>query len=329
MRIFSLGLIGLLCILPFAVSAQLVTCLGPECQACHLVGTAQNIINFLISVSAVIGAMLFGWAGILMVTAGGKEAKITQARNIFTNVIIGLIIMLAAWLAIDTVMKLLANQDLSQIGGWNKIECVELPQYTSGQVLVADFMNPTPGQSRGTASGLSGGTLTESQINSLIASGGTYDDMVCSAASSAGIAGECASLKALMRVESSGCQNKQSPAGAFGCMQILPSTAKQYDPTLANLSDAAVAQLLYNDDAYNIKLGVTIYKDAYDKYNGNHNLVYAAYNGGHGANKASSNCPGQLRWQCQWDDNAQTVPNIGYKETRNYVQNINKLRQEL
>lgn len=331
MRIFPLVLLGFVLMLPLVVSAQIVTCLGPECQICHLVSLGQNIINFLISISAIVGAMLFAWAGIKMATAGGNEGQISKARNTFTNVIIGLLIMLGAWLGIDTVMKIAANQDLSQIGGWNKIECVDLPEYRNDPnvALVADFMNPTPGESRGTASGLSGETLSESDINALIASGATYDELVCSAAASAGIGGECASLKALMRIESSGCTNKVSNAGAYGCMQILTSTARQYDSQLANASDVYIQNLLLNDNAYNIKLGVLIYKDAYEKYDGNRDLIYAAYNGGFGANDSSNDCPGKLKWQCEWDDSLHTVPNTGYEETRNYVENINNLREQL
>ena len=329
MRISSFVLAGLILILPQIVLAQIVPCLGPECQTCHLVALGQNIIEFLIGISAFVGAMLFAWAGLLMATAGGNEGKISKARGIFSNVIIGIIIMLAAWLIVDTILKALANQSLTRLGMWNEIECVDLPQYSNTANLVVDFMNPNPGQSRGTASGYSASSLTESQINALVASGGSYDALVCSAAASAGIAGECASLKALMRVESSGCVNKVSAAGAYGCMQILPSTARLYDPSLKNATDAYITDLLVTNNEYNIKLGVTIYKDAYQQYGGNRDKVYAAYNGGFGANAASNDCPGQLKWQCQWDNPSQTVPNTGYQETRNYVTNINNLRGQL
>ena len=329
MKTSVFAVVGPLLVIPFFVSAQLVPCLGPECQACHLIGLAQNVINFLIGISAVIGALLFGWAGFLMVTAGGKSSQIEKAKGIFTNVVIGFIVMLAAWLIIDTVMKLLTNQG-GRLGVWNTIECVTLPGYDDGAMLVEpDFMNPKPGESRGTASNLSQSTMSQEQLDALAAGGASYDQMVCAAATGSGIGSECASLKALIRVESSGCVNKVSPAGAYGCMQILPSTAKLYDPSIANWSNQAIADRLKNDDAYNINLGVAIYKDAYAKYGGNRDKIYAAYNGGFGANESSSNCPGQLRWQCEWDNDEHTDPNEGYVETRNYVRNINNLRGQL
>jgi hypothetical protein len=330
MRLLRLAALGILFAMPLLASAQLVPCMGPECQACHLVSLGQNIINWLIGISAVVGALLFAWAGFKMVIAGGNASEIAKARGVFTNVIVGLIIMLAAWLVVDTVLKILTNQNLSRLGGWNSIECVDLPVYGTGMRLVEpDFTNPYADRSRGTASGLAASSLSDAELAALVASGASYDSILCSAASSAGIGGECASLKALMRIESSGCVNKVSPAGAYGCMQILPATARNYDPALANASDTYIANLLMNDDAYNLRLGVQIYQDAYNRYNGDRNLIYAAYNGGFGANERSADCPGMLRWQCEWDNREHTVPNTGYEETRNYVRNINNLRGQL
>ena len=64
--------------------------------------------------------MLFAYAGWKYMTAGGNIGKATQARDIFTNVAIGLVIILAGWLVVDTVMKTLVKEHAG-FGPWNKI----------------------------------------------------------------------------------------------------------------------------------------------------------------------------------------------------------------
>jgi soluble lytic murein transglycosylase-like protein len=78
-----------------------------------------------------------------------------------------------------------------------------------------------------------------------------------------------------------------------------------------------------------MKIGTAYLQDLANKYDGDLNRVVAAYNGGPGANGPSRDCPGSLRWQCQWDNQAQTVPNKGYEITRKYVQRVNNYYSQL
>lgn len=114
----------------------LVSCEGSQCQACHLVQLADNIIRFLISIMAVLGAILIAWAGLLMATSRGNTGQLAQGKRILLNTIVGLAVMLAAWLIVDTIMKSLAGSEA--YGMWQEIQCVALPQYGSGAELVAE-----------------------------------------------------------------------------------------------------------------------------------------------------------------------------------------------
>ncbi len=110
----------------FAQDSTFNICEGWDCQACDLVSLAETMIDFLILISSIVGALLFMYAGFLYVTASGSREKISSAHSIFTNVAIGFIIMLSAWLIVDTVMRLLVKD--SFLGGpWNKIQCVAQP----------------------------------------------------------------------------------------------------------------------------------------------------------------------------------------------------------
>ncbi len=102
--------------LPFlvlAVGDGIVPCKDSSCSICDLVELAQNIINFLVMAAASIATALFVYAGILYIFAGGDKEKISKAHSIFFNVVVGFVIVLAAWLIVDLVMTVLLDQSFS------------------------------------------------------------------------------------------------------------------------------------------------------------------------------------------------------------------------
>jgi len=139
-------------------------------------------------------------------------------------------------------------------------------------------------------------------------------------------------IKAIVQAESSGNPNAthldKDGQSSYGLMQVRPDTAKNYDLSLIGLTNAQIGEKLKNPD-YNIKIGTAYLEDLAAKYNGDLDKVIAAYNGGPGANGPSRDCPGSLRWQCQYDNPAQTVPNTGYAVTRNYVNTVNNFYSQL
>jgi len=313
--------------------AQLVPCGHDDnpCDICHFVELGNNVLTWLIGVLMVIFAIIAAYAGFKLVTSAGNVQAYSEAKGMLGNAIIGLIIVLAGWILIDTVMKsLLRGTDgvISGYGPWSKIACGV--QYSG----IDRIYHPVPDGGRGVAAVGGVGSFDPATVSALAAISAP-DDKVKAAAAAAGLDAEQArNLQALMRVESSGCTNKISPVGALGCMQIMPTTAVQYDKRLVGLSDAELRERLMNDD-YNIELGAKIYKDLYTHYNGDVTKVYAAYNGGPGANSPSRDCPGYIdnrrimRWECEWDNPQHTIPNIGYIETRNYVKKVAAVSAQL
>jgi hypothetical protein len=84
-----------------------------ECGLDDLVALVQRVINWIIMIFAPIAMIMFAWAGVLMVTAGGNKGQIDRAKGIFTNVAIGLVIVLSAWLIVYTITTtLLKDPDL-------------------------------------------------------------------------------------------------------------------------------------------------------------------------------------------------------------------------
>lgn len=90
----------------FASSAGLVPCGGsgePPCSFSLLIELIQRIINFLLIIAAPIASILFAYAGFLYLTAGEESGKISKAHDVFLNVLIGIVIALAAWLVVNTI----------------------------------------------------------------------------------------------------------------------------------------------------------------------------------------------------------------------------------
>lgn len=133
MRIFLFTLllgIGSLLIFPAGVNAApLVPCDGINCQSCDIVKLGSNLFTWLVRIMATLCAIVIAIAGFKMVTAGGDSGAISEAREMITNVVIGFIILLSAWLIVDTIMKMFVD---ASFGPWNKIDCVAQPQGGGG-----------------------------------------------------------------------------------------------------------------------------------------------------------------------------------------------------
>lgn len=108
----------------------------------------NTILLWLIGVLFALFAVFIFMAGVKLVTSGGNPEAKSAAKASFTNALIGILIVLAAWIMIDTVMKglVVGDGDLSVVGGtgfgpWNQIQCVDQPVPT---VVYEDVQGPLP-----------------------------------------------------------------------------------------------------------------------------------------------------------------------------------------
>lgn len=92
---------------------------GTGCGPCDLIKLGNAILDWLKIVGPIIATILMVYAGTRMVISGGNQAEKEAAKKIITNTLIGLVILLAAWLLVDEVMEALGQS------GWDDIACVE------------------------------------------------------------------------------------------------------------------------------------------------------------------------------------------------------------
>ncbi|OIO51621.1 MAG: hypothetical protein AUJ11_01700 [Parcubacteria group bacterium CG1_02_44_65] len=92
---------------------------GRDCTLCDLWQLASNIITFIsFNLAIPLGVFLFVVAGAIFLVSGGSPKMIEWAKTIFTNTVVGLIIIYISWLFIDTLLKTIAQG--SFVGAWNQ-----------------------------------------------------------------------------------------------------------------------------------------------------------------------------------------------------------------
>ncbi len=74
------------------------------CDFAALMLTVQRFINLLLYVMVFIAVAMIVWAGYNYLTAGGNTGKIKKAHDIFRVTIFGMIIALASWVVVNTVV---------------------------------------------------------------------------------------------------------------------------------------------------------------------------------------------------------------------------------
>ena len=91
----------------------LVPCDGVDCDFKAFMTLINKVINFIFVYMALpIAAIMFAFAGFLMVSSGGSTESRTKAKSIFTNAVIGLVLAAAAWLIIKTILVIAGYKDI-------------------------------------------------------------------------------------------------------------------------------------------------------------------------------------------------------------------------
>ncbi len=297
-------------------AAGLVPCGGfsdsAMCTACDFVVMAQNIMKWFVAISASIVALVFALGGMKMVMSAGNTGAVSEAKEMMTNSVIGFLILLGAWLIVNTVLMTVMS-DGKGIEVWGEIQCVPNPTMTATNTGGGSVTNTGGGSVTG------GGTVLN--IAQITQKYGTQINSYCSGSAIS----NCKDVvTALIAAESGGRTSVTSGAGAVGLMQLLPSNGGRN----CEQNDTACIDS-------QIQKGIKMIESTYASTN-SIPLTLASYNGGGAAIAPSGCCPSGYAYQCQYDcggdknykqctalSNVCTA-NTGFIETRNYVSNICK-----
>ena len=84
-----------------------------ECTFNDVIELAQAIANKVVLFGLLLSPFIFAWAGWLYLTSGNNPGNRKKANGIFVNVLIGLAIMLGAWLVVKLVLTALVSSNIT------------------------------------------------------------------------------------------------------------------------------------------------------------------------------------------------------------------------
>ncbi|MDD5626863.1 MAG: hypothetical protein PHW01_02575 [Patescibacteria group bacterium] len=125
-KLFStiiLALLGISLVLNLA-HAALVPCGGtgqPECNLCHFFVLIQTIFKYLLGFLGIVALLIFVIIGFMFLFGSTNEGLLTTGKKALTSAIIGLVLVLVAWLIINTVGYAIG---WAQKGSWWTFNCV-------------------------------------------------------------------------------------------------------------------------------------------------------------------------------------------------------------
>ena len=93
----------------------------PACNLCSLLELVKTLINYAITLAFAFTGLFITWGAFVIMTAGGGSERVQEGKKIVTTAVIGLVIMLSAWLILGTVVQILTGSP-SKLP-WTQIQC--------------------------------------------------------------------------------------------------------------------------------------------------------------------------------------------------------------
>jgi cbb3-type cytochrome oxidase subunit 3 len=96
------------------------------CHLCDLIVGLNTIIKYIFSISIVVALTVIVVGSIFYIISAGDKKDIESAKGAIKNAVIGMVIVLSAWLIVNYSMKLLqtkSNLGISQVSGWSNFTC--------------------------------------------------------------------------------------------------------------------------------------------------------------------------------------------------------------
>lgn len=121
--------------LPILTYAQTSTIIPSDClvgnaEKCDLVDLVQMFANFyilLVKYLGAVGLLLLVIGGVMFITSGGNQERITRGRHIMVGTVIGLAIVLGSYVIVLNLQKFIGVKNVYQLNPSSnpEIGCIE------------------------------------------------------------------------------------------------------------------------------------------------------------------------------------------------------------
>lgn len=159
LKISLAGFVLALAFVPlFSMAQGLVPCgyADNPCDTGDVADFVNGMISFLISILGILAVIVLVYVGFRMVTSMGNVSEWEKSKEMFANVVIGIVLILAAWLIIDTLLRGLTGNGLDVWG-------------TLGGTEPTSAVVPAGGD---VAAGVSAGQYTDAEARTALSAAG-------------------------------------------------------------------------------------------------------------------------------------------------------------
>lgn len=190
----------------------------------------QNLIQFAVTLGVILCVLWIAYAGFSLMVSGGSAEARSQGKTRIVNALVGILVILSAWLVVNFVMNVLYN---GKFGAWNSIlaadsssQCItpkEPTAITAGSLLTT-LTTVAPGTANGLPSGNAGDACNPSKIQTAAQTAGVNmpSTEAVMLACLAGPESTCGSN--LQNYNWNGVKDPRKPSTAYGPFQVLLST---------------------------------------------------------------------------------------------------------
>jgi hypothetical protein len=104
-------------------------CEACPCTICHFFVLVKRVIDFLVkNIIFPVLVIVVAIGGTILLTSAGNEAKVKEGKSILTSAVIGMVLALAGWLIVNTLVFFLTGEQKGGVATiftqpWNKIDC--------------------------------------------------------------------------------------------------------------------------------------------------------------------------------------------------------------
>jgi hypothetical protein len=90
---------------------------GMQCTLCDGIRVAKNVTEFLTVIAVALAVLIIMYGALRMMTSGGNENWLSAGKEAILKALLGLAIVAASWLIVDTVFKALTENET-----WNSFD---------------------------------------------------------------------------------------------------------------------------------------------------------------------------------------------------------------
>ena len=94
-----------------------------DCQLCHFVILADNIVDFLMKMVTIIAVLALVIGGLIYIKSAGNTSLILSAKQNFNKILYGFTVVFIAWVAVNIAMVLFGFSDPLGNGSWAVFDC--------------------------------------------------------------------------------------------------------------------------------------------------------------------------------------------------------------